>query len=136
MIESTMPNPYLSYAQVKIYFSLAHQNHKYIEGTVPGKALTPRSYLFEAQGRTYCCIHQYIHPLSRDTTSYSRPSTFQEPEPEKKDATNTNNVNACTNHTSFSRPMQQSTPAKTMPAAHHTPFSKTNSTNPTMFSTF
>ena len=61
----------------KILFLSPAEPHQYVEGTITSHASTPRSYIIESQGRSYCCNRQHICPLNPIIT---RPSPVKQPD--------------------------------------------------------
>ena len=61
----------------KVLFLSPTEPHQYIEGTITSHASTPRSYIIESQGRSYCHNCQHIHPLNPIIT---RPLPVKQPD--------------------------------------------------------
>ena len=61
----------------KVLFLSPAEPHQYIEGTITSHASTPKSYIIESQGRSYCCNCQHIHPLN---PIFTRPSPVKQPD--------------------------------------------------------
>ena len=68
--------PELHPGQAVLFLSPADVN-AYTESTITGPSTTPRSYIIEAQGRTYCHNRQHIRPIHIDTVPIPRPSAHQ-----------------------------------------------------------
>ena len=59
------PLPELKPGQ-KVLFLSPREEDQYFEGTITTKALTPRSYHIECQGKTYCHTHQHICTINTE----------------------------------------------------------------------
>ena len=102
--------PDLYPGQAVLFLSPADTNI-YIEGTITGPSTTPHSYNIEAQGRTYRCNREHIHPLNIDKPTISRPSAHQEipisgPSPPQSPISSPPGNNSC--QTSSARPSKPS----------------------------
>ena len=60
---NTKPLPDITPGQKVLFLSPAEPN-QFIEGTITSHASTPRSYIIESQGRSYCRNRQHIRPLN------------------------------------------------------------------------
>ena len=69
--------PELYPGQAVLFLSPADTNI-YIEGTITGPSTMPHSYNIEAQGRTYSCNREHIHPINIDNPTIPGPSAHQD----------------------------------------------------------
>ena len=62
----------------KILFLSPKDENQYIEGTVTNKALTPRNYYLESQGKQYCHTRQHIHAIDINALQDHQQSVLQD----------------------------------------------------------
>ena len=60
-----------------VSFLIPPDENSYIEGTITGPPMTPRTYMLEAQGRFYYCNRQHICPIHIDRTPFPGLSIHQ-----------------------------------------------------------